>query len=51
MTIVLIEQNAKQALKLSEYAYVLENGRIVLDGQSSVLRSDPTVQQSYLGAI
>jgi branched-chain amino acid transport system ATP-binding protein len=51
MTIVLIEQNARQALKLSEYAYILENGRIVLEGQSSVLRSDPTIEQSYLGAI
>ena len=51
MTIVLIEQNANQALKLSEYAYILENGRIVLEGQSSVLRSDPTVEQSYLGTI
>lgn len=51
MTIVLIEQNANQALKLSEYAYILENGRIVLEGQSSDLRSNPTVEQSYLGAI
>jgi branched-chain amino acid transport system ATP-binding protein len=51
MTIVLIEQNANQALKLSEYAYVLENGRIVLEGASAALRSDPTVEQSYLGAI
>jgi branched-chain amino acid transport system ATP-binding protein len=51
MTIVLIEQNANQALKLSEYAYVLENGRIVLEGQSSILRSDPTIGQSYLGTI
>jgi branched-chain amino acid transport system ATP-binding protein len=51
MTIVLIEQNANQALKLSEYAYILENGRIVLEGQSSVLRSNPIVEQSYLGAI
>jgi branched-chain amino acid transport system ATP-binding protein len=51
MTIVLIEQNANQALKLSEYAYILENGRIVLEGQSSTLRSDPTIEQSYLGVI
>src|ERR1044071_7124430 len=51
MTIVLIEQNANQALKLSEYAYILENGRIVREGQSSVLRSAPIVEQSYLGAI
>jgi branched-chain amino acid transport system ATP-binding protein len=51
MTIVLIEQNANQALKLSEDAYILENGRIVLQGKSSVLRSDPMVERSYLGAI
>jgi branched-chain amino acid transport system ATP-binding protein len=51
MTIVLIEQNAKQALKLSEYAYILENGRIVLEGESWVLRSNPSIEQSYLGAI
>jgi branched-chain amino acid transport system ATP-binding protein len=51
MTIVLIEQNANQALKLSEDAYILENGRIVLQGKSTVLRSDPMVERSYLGAI
>jgi branched-chain amino acid transport system ATP-binding protein len=51
MTILLIEQNANQALKLSEYAYILENGRIALEGQSSSLRSAPTVEQSYLGVI
>jgi branched-chain amino acid transport system ATP-binding protein len=51
MTIVLIEQNANQALKLSEHAYILENGRIVLDGPSAVLGSDPAVAQSYLGTI
>jgi branched-chain amino acid transport system ATP-binding protein len=50
-TILLIEQNANQALKLSEYAYILENGRIVLEGKSSVLRTNPTVERSYLGAI
>jgi len=51
MTILLIEQNANQALKLSEYAYILENGRISLEGRSAVLIADPIVQQSYLGAI
>jgi branched-chain amino acid transport system ATP-binding protein len=51
MTILLIEQNANQALKLSEYSYILENGRIVREGESSFLRTDPAVQQSYLGAI
>jgi branched-chain amino acid transport system ATP-binding protein len=51
MTILLIEQNANQALKLSEYSYILENGRIALEGKSVVLSADPTVQHSYLGAI
>ena len=51
ITILLIEQNAHQALKLSEYAYILENGRIVLEGPSKSLRNDQTVQRSYLGAI
>jgi branched-chain amino acid transport system ATP-binding protein len=51
MTILLIEQNANQALKLSEYSYILENGRIALQGRSAVLSTDPTVQRSYLGSI
>ena len=51
MTILLIEQNANQALKLSEYSYILENGRIALQGKSAVLSADPTVQRSYLGSI
>jgi len=50
-TILLIEQNANQALKLSDYSYILANGRIALEGKSSTLISDPTVQRSYLGAI
>ena len=51
MTILLIEQNANQALRLSEYSYILENGRIALEGKSTALSADPTVQRSYLGAI
>jgi branched-chain amino acid transport system ATP-binding protein len=50
-TILLIEQNANQALKLSDYSYILTNGRIALEGKSSALIADPTVQRSYLGAI
>ena len=50
MTILLIEQNANQALKLSEYSYILENGQIALEGKSAVLSADPTVRRSYLGA-
>jgi branched-chain amino acid transport system ATP-binding protein len=51
ITIMLIEQNANQALKLAEYGYILENGRIVLEGESATLMNDDNVQRSYLGAI
>jgi branched-chain amino acid transport system ATP-binding protein len=51
ITIMLIEQNANQALKLAEYAYILENGRIVLEGESAILMNDESVRRSYLGAI
>jgi branched-chain amino acid transport system ATP-binding protein len=51
ITIMLIEQNANQALKLAEYAYILENGRIVLQGKSAILMNDENVRRSYLGAI
>jgi branched-chain amino acid transport system ATP-binding protein len=51
ITILLIEQNAKQALKLAEYGYILENGRIALEGDGALLMQDKNVQCSYLGAI
>lgn len=49
LTILLVEQNVKQALKLAQHAYVLENGRIVLQGSGSELLGDPRVQAAYLG--
>jgi branched-chain amino acid transport system ATP-binding protein len=51
ITILLIEQNANQALKLAEYGYILENGRIALEGESADLMHDENVSRSYLGAI
>lgn len=48
-TILLIEQNARQALSISDYTYVLENGHITLQGKSSELLADPAVQKAYLG--
>lgn len=48
-TVLLIEQNARQALGISDYTYVLENGRITLDGPSKHLLEDPAVQAAYLG--
>ena len=48
-TILLIEQNARQALGISDYTYVLENGHIMLEGPSAQLLADPAVQKAYLG--
>ena len=49
LTIFLVEQNVRQALKLAERAYVLENGRIVLQGGGRELLDEPRVQEAYLG--
>ena len=48
-TILLIEQNAAMALKIADYAYVLENGYMVLEGTGTELLQDERVKQSYLG--
>jgi branched-chain amino acid transport system ATP-binding protein len=48
-TILLVEQNVHQALDIADRAYVVETGRITLDGPAAVLRHDPKVEQSYLG--
>jgi branched-chain amino acid transport system ATP-binding protein len=48
-TILLVEQNVHQALDVADRAYVLETGRITLDGEATVLRHDAKVEQSYLG--
>jgi branched-chain amino acid transport system ATP-binding protein len=47
---LLVEQNARVALGFAEYGYILESGRIALEGPSGALRDDPTVRESYLGA-
>lgn len=49
MTILLVEQNAKIALKNSQYAYVIEDGKITLEGESQAMRNDPRVTAAYLG--
>ena len=48
-TILLVEQNVARALALSHRAYVIENGRIVLDGPREALQQSPHVKQAYLG--
>ena len=50
MTLLLVEQNAAVALEVADYAYVLENGRIVLDGTPEKLRAHADIQEFYLGA-
>jgi len=49
MTMLLVEQNASLALKISNYAYVLETGHIHLEGPSSEIKSRPEIQAAYLG--
>ena len=49
MTILLVEQNAKRALELASYAYVMERGQIVHRGPSVALRRDPQIVAHYLG--
>jgi branched-chain amino acid transport system ATP-binding protein len=48
-TVLLVEQNVRQALKVSGNAYVLETGKIVYGGPSSELRNDPRIKEAYLG--
>jgi branched-chain amino acid transport system ATP-binding protein len=51
LTMLLVEQNAKRALDATDYAYVIERGRIVHQGPSRQLQSDPVVIEHYLGQI
>ena len=48
-TILLVEQNVHHALDVADRAYVLETGRVTLEGPAAVLRRDPKVEQAYLG--
>ena len=49
MTILLLEQNVRNALDLCNRGYVLENGRVVKEGKAKELKNDPHVQKAYLG--
>ena len=48
-TILLVEQNARMALKVAKRAYVLETGQVVLEGNSDEIRDSPAIQNAYLG--
>ncbi len=51
VSLLLVEQNAHEALKIVERGYVLENGRIVLEGNAEELKRNPKVQAAYLGGV
>lgn len=48
-TILVVEQNAKIALEISNYAYIMESGKIVLEGPSQDLKQNPDVKEFYMG--
>jgi branched-chain amino acid transport system ATP-binding protein len=50
VAMLLVEQNAQVALSVAHAGYILENGRIVIDGSTEKLRNDPDVQRFYLGS-
>jgi len=48
-TLLIVEQNAKIALDISTYAYIMESGKIVLEGPSDELKNNPDVKEFYMG--
>ena len=50
LTMLVVEQNANLALDMADYGYVIESGEITLSGPADQLKSDPAVQEAYLGA-
>lgn len=48
-TVLLVEQNAKMALSIADYAYVIETGRIVLEGEAKKLLENNAIKKAYLG--
>jgi branched-chain amino acid transport system ATP-binding protein len=49
LTVLLVEQNASLALAIAEHGYVMENGRIVLEGAAAALRDNADIKEFYLG--
>jgi branched-chain amino acid transport system ATP-binding protein len=48
-TLLIVEQNARIALEISTYAYIMESGKIVLEGPSQELKNNPDVKEFYMG--
>ncbi len=51
ITVLLVEQNVRQSLQLADRAYVLENGKVVMDGPSKDMIDDPHLKKAYLGVL
>jgi branched-chain amino acid transport system ATP-binding protein len=51
VTILLVEQNIHQALKISQSAFVMKTGKIVLTGEGRELMADPEIKKAYMGAL
>ena len=49
VTVLLVEQNAAMALTIARHGYIMENGRIVLDGPAEILRHNEDIKEFYLG--
>jgi len=49
LTVLLLEQNVRHALELCDRGYIIENGRIVLEGRTKNLLHDPHIERAYLG--
>lgn len=50
ITVILVEQNAKKSLSIADYAYVIENGRVVMSGAGKEMLENPEVAAAYLGS-
>jgi branched-chain amino acid transport system ATP-binding protein len=50
VTVLLVEQNAHMALEIADRAYVLETGRVVMEGDAKEIADNPRVKEAYLGA-
>ena len=48
-TVLLVEQNAKQALKVADYGYVMETGKVIINGEAKSLLEDSRIVEAYLG--
>lgn len=49
VSVLLVEQNSEMALRISDRGYVLENGKIVMEGMASALLDNPYIKEAYLG--